>query len=141
MPHAERTRNRGHHDRLGQRLSPDQQTSRDYFSDNKKGEAHNLAVKVAFGSRSVLYDLDGLDIYTAPTFVFVKLHSAGFQCKQRVIAADAHVGSRLVLGTALTDKDGACVHELGIADLETKSFTVAVAAVLDRALSFFMCHG
>ena len=69
------TRTRGHRDRLGQRLSPDQQTSRDYFSDNKKGEAHNLAVKVAFGSRSVLYDLDGLDIYTALAFVLVKLYA------------------------------------------------------------------
>ena len=55
-----------------------------------------------------------------------------------MIATDAHVGSRLVLGTPLTDKDGACVHELGIANLEAKPFAVAVASVLDGSLSFFV---
>ncbi len=70
------TRTRGHRDRLGRIFLPDRQTWRDDSLANKKGEARNLAVKVAFASRSVLYDLDGLDIYTALAFVLVKLYAA-----------------------------------------------------------------
>ena len=135
------TRTRGHRDRLGRIFLPDRQTWRDDSLANKKGEARNLAVKVAFASRSVLYDLDGLDIYTALAFVLVKLYAASGQRKQRVITADAHVGSRLVLGATLANKDGSGVYELLVAYLQTKIIGVTIATVLDRALSFFMCHG
>ena len=107
----------------------------------KKARHEYLALKISLLTHLVFYGLYRLDVHAALAFVFVKFYTACRQREHCVIATDAHVGTSLVLGASLADKNGAGVYELLVTHLQTKMIGVTVAAVLDRALSFFMCHG
>ena len=60
------------------------------------------------------------------------------QRKQRVIAADAAVGTRMDVGAALTVEDVAGQHELTVGALGAQALGLAVAAVVGRTGALLM---
>ena len=70
----------------------------------------------------------------------LELHSAVHEGEQSVVLTLTNVGTRVDLGSALSDKDVAGQDKLPIGSLGTKTLRLAVAAVLGRTHTFFMCH-
>ena len=60
--------------------------------------------------------------------------------KERVVAADTDVETRVEFGAALANDDGAGCDRLPTVCLDAAILWIAVATVRRGALSFFMCH-
>jgi len=54
---------------------------------------------------------------------------AFYKRKQGVVFADADIGTRVELGTALTNNDGACGDVLATKGFDAEHFGVGIAAV------------
>jgi hypothetical protein len=61
-------------------------------------------------------------------------------CEERIVFALHYVGARVDLRSALSDKDIAGQNKLSVCSFNTKTFGLAVAAVLGRTHTFFMSH-
>src|SRR5688572_5936272 len=70
----------------------------------------------------------------------LELDGAVLEREDRVVAAEADVEAGLELGAALADDDRAGADRLAAVRLDAAVLGVAVAAVLRRALTLFMCH-
>ena len=66
------------------------------------------------------------------------LTRAVLQCKQGVVAADAHVGAGMDLGAALADQNVAGQDELTVAALHAQTLGLGVTAVLGGADALLM---
>ena len=62
------------------------------------------------------------------------------QSEQRIVAASAHIGTRMDLRAALLDDDVARQNELTVSTLHAKALRLGIAAVFRRADTFFMSH-
>src|SRR5689334_6172293 len=70
----------------------------------------------------------------------LELNLAILQRKQRIIAANANVETRLKLRPALADDDGTGRNDLPAVGFHASVLGIAVAPVLGGALTFLMCH-
>ena len=75
-----------------------------------------------------------------PPMPVVKLHGAGFQREQRVVAAHADPLAGMKLGAALPHDDVAGNDDLAAEFLDAEPPSGAVAAVARRAARFLVCH-
>src|SRR5690349_1052918 len=69
-----------------------------------------------------------------------ELDLAVLEREQRVVRADADVGTRAHRGAALADQDVAGEHTLAAELLHAQAFAVRFAAVTSAAACLFMCH-
>jgi len=61
-------------------------------------------------------------------------------CKQGVILAHTHIVAGVELGPTLTNKDVTGDDLLATKFLDAQTLGIAIAAILNRAAAFFMCH-
>jgi hypothetical protein len=80
----------------------------------------------------------GYDIDTPA--LTIELDDAIGQRKKRIITAYANVSAGVVTCAALPHQDAAGTHGSAAEDLDAQPLTVRLAAILDRALTLFMCH-
>jgi hypothetical protein len=85
-----------------------------------------------------LFRRDRVDIHAATTAI--EANVAVNERENRVIATEADVFARLKFRTALANNDVAGKNHLAAKSFYAESLADAVAAVLNAALSFFMCH-
>jgi hypothetical protein len=90
------------------------------------------------GKLSQLFRRDRIDVDPSPAAVEADV--AVNQREDGVIAAKADVLSGKKLCSALADDDIAGHDQLAAESFYTKPFADAVAAILNAALSFFVCH-
>ncbi|KAG1271921.1 hypothetical protein G6F65_012074 [Rhizopus arrhizus] len=69
-----------------------------------------------------------------------ELHLAVHEGEQGVVTAQAHAGTRVELGAALTHDDVAGFDGLAAEDLDAQVLRVGVATVARGAYALFMCH-
>jgi len=81
---------------------------------------------------------DWIDIDPTPSTIEANI--AIDQCENGVIAAEADVLARQKLGPALAHNDIAGHDQFAAVPFYAETFTNAIAAVLNAALSFFMSH-
>ena len=109
------------------------------LSENKKGEAVDLALKSGLRKSSILRRRGfGHDVYAAAALV--EQNFAVRKCKQSPIAACADVFARDKLTAALADNDAARRDDRTAKFFYAETLADAVASVFDAALTFFMCH-
>ena len=70
----------------------------------------------------------------------IESHIAIDQCENCVIAAEADVFAGLKFRAALTDDDVPRDNHLAAKSFDAAPLADAIAAILDAALSFFVCH-
>ena len=70
----------------------------------------------------------------------LELHFAVYESEQSVVLTLTNIGTRVDLSSALSDKDVAGEDKLSVGSLGTKTLRLAVATVLGRTHTFFMCH-
>jgi hypothetical protein len=93
----------------------------------RKGESTGLAI----GHQWV-------DIYTSPCTV--EAHTSSDECKNRVVPAKPNVFSWQKLCPPLTHDDVTGDDRFAAEFFDTQPFANAVPAILNAALSFFVCH-
>lgn len=74
-------------------------------------------------------------------FLFAEFHYAVSQSKQRVVFSDSHIGTGVVLRTALTNNDVASDASLTSENFNAQSFRVRFPSVFGATYTFFMSHG
>src|SRR6266851_8357615 len=85
-----------------------------------------------------LFRSDGVNVDASPTAI--EPNVAVNQRENCVIAAEADVLARQKLRSALAHNDVPGDDQLAAESFYTEPFADAVAAVLNAALSFFVCH-
>ena len=70
----------------------------------------------------------------------LELYLAVNEGEQGIVLTLTNVGTGVDLSSALSDKDVAGQNELTICSLGTKTLGLAIATVLGRTHTFFMCH-
>src|SRR5690606_29177589 len=83
---------------------------------------------------------DGDDAHGAATTLGPELNVTGLQREQRVVAATAHVVTRVEVGAALTHDDLAGVDQLAAEALDAQALSVGVAAVAGGRRALLVCH-
>ena len=87
---------------------------------------------------SVLHDIDELTVFVAAS---LKRYFAIDQCKQRMVAPQAHTVAGMKLGTALAHDDITRTNRLAAVELHAQVLGIGVAAVTAGTYAFLMCHG
>ena len=84
------------------------------------------------------HNCDRIDIDAAT--ILIEAHFALDERVDREVTADSHVFAGVPLGTALTENDVTGNNGLTAELLHATALALAIATVLDTALSFFMRH-
>src|SRR5262245_9468618 len=76
-----------------------------------------------------------------PGALAVELDCSRRQGEEGVVLAPADVAAWMEAGAALADDDAAGSDRLAAVDLDAETLAMRIAAVANRTLTFFMCHG
>src|SRR6202012_4267612 len=84
--------------------------------------------------------LDDVDETAVVLAAHLEFDGAVDQREQRVVAPQAHAGTGMELGSALTHDDVAGFNSLAAVDLHAEILRVRIATVAAGTYAFFMCH-
>ena len=70
----------------------------------------------------------------------LKFYNSRYFGKERIVAADAHVQTRLELGSPLPDDNCPPIDQLACKTLYPKSLGLAISAIPGASHSLFVCH-
>src|SRR4029077_16416612 len=86
-----------------------------------------------------LFRRNRIDIDTTPAAI--EANAAVDERENRVVATESNVLARKELGAALANDNVAGQNRFAAKSFYTETLADAIAAVLNAALSFLMCHG